>query len=191
MKKHLVFIITLLPVIFISFVLSFAYVELKHTIGSTVTYYPYEGFDVLSHIHMQNAASVWNDAVEKTLISVSSTTQPNRIGFYKDDGKNYIYAEDVGRGYVAHNHFWWSTTGGKLTQSDINLNMYYSWANSAKSGCYDVYSVFLHELGHTMGLGDVEASEYKNKSIMYQYVFENKERRELLSDDLAGLAALY
>lgn len=190
MKKYLVFIITLLPVIFISFVLSFAYNELKHTVDSTVTYYPYEGFNVLSHIHMQNAASVWNDAVGKTLISVSPTTQPNRIGFPKDDGKNYIYAEDVGRGYVAYNQYWWSTTS-KLTQSDINLNMYYSWANSAKSGCYDVYSVFLHELGHTMGLGNVEESEYENKSIMYQYMFKDKERRKLLSDDLAGLAVLY
>lgn len=69
--------------------------------------------------------------------------------------------------------------------------MYYSWSNSAQSGRYDVYSVFLHELGHTIGLGDVEDDGYIDKSIMYQYVFKNKERRQLLSDDLAGVAALY
>lgn len=189
MKKRYVGLITLLFMIFVSLVSSSAYVELKHTVGNTVTYYPYEGFEVLYDNHMQNAASVWNKAVGREVISVSPTTQPNRLGYYKNDGKNYIYAEDVGAGYVAQNHYWWS--GNKLTESDINLNMYYSWSNSAQSGRYDVYSVFLHELGHTIGLGDVEDDGYIDKSIMYQYVFKNKERRQLLSDDLAGVAALY
>ena len=58
MKKRYVGLITLLFMIFVSLVSSSAYVELKHTVGNTVTYYPYEGFEVLTHNHMQNAASV-------------------------------------------------------------------------------------------------------------------------------------
>lgn len=106
MKKRYVGLITLLFMIFVSLVSSSAYVELKHTVGNTVTYYPYEGFEVLTHNHMQNAAYFWNKAVGREVISVSPTTQPNRLGYYKNDGKNYIYAEDVGAGYVAQNHYW-------------------------------------------------------------------------------------
>ena len=47
MKKRYVGLITLLFMIFVSLVSSSAYVELKHTVGNTVTYYPYEGFEVL------------------------------------------------------------------------------------------------------------------------------------------------
>ena len=75
MKKRYVGLITLLFMIFVSLVSSSAYVELKHTVGNTVTYYPYEGFEVLTHNHMQNAASVWNKAVGREVISVSPTTQ--------------------------------------------------------------------------------------------------------------------
>lgn len=46
MKKRYVGLITLLFMIFVSLVSSSAYVELKHTVGNTVTYYPYEGFEV-------------------------------------------------------------------------------------------------------------------------------------------------
>ena len=164
MKKRFISLITLLCIIPTFLVPAFAYVELPFTIGSKITYYPYEGFGSVSRSHMRQAASVWNNAVGDTLISVSTTTQPNRTGYYNNDGKNYIYAEDVGRDYVAQNHYWYSSY--KLTQSDININMYYSWANSAAVDCYDVYSVFLHELGHSMGLGDVKTSGYKDKAIM-------------------------
>lgn len=189
MKTRFAALVTLLCIIPAFLVPSSAYVELPFTIGTKITYYPFEGFGELSRTHMREAASVWNDAVGSTLISVSTTTQPNRSGYYAKDGKNYIYAEDVGDTYVAQNHYWW--TNYKLEQSDININMYYSWANSAAPNCFDVYSVFLHELGHSIGLGDVETAGYKDKAIMYHLVYRNTERRELLSDDLDGLAELY
>ena len=71
------------------------------------------------------------------------------------------------------------------------FNMYYSWANSAVNNAYDVYSVCLHEFGHTMGLGDVKTDGYKSRSIMYYTVYTNSTRRTLLSEDLAGIRALY
>ena len=189
MKRYIVNFAVLLCVSASLVISASAYVKLGFTVGSKVTYYPYEGFASLSRTHMSNAATVWNDAAGSTLLAVSTTTQPNRSGYYKDDGKNYIYAEDVGAGSVAQNHYWYSYS--KLTQSDINFNMYYSWANSAVNNAYDVYSVCLHEFGHTMGLGDVKTDGYKSRSIMYYTVYTNSTRRTLLSEDLAGIRALY
>ena len=189
MKRYLVNF-TMLFCISVGLVISSsAYVKLDHTVGSKLTYYPFDGFTSLSKTHMREAATLWNDAAGSTLISVSTATQPNRSGYPIKDGKNYIYAEDAGRGYVAENHFWCSNS--KITESDINFNMYYSWRNSAVSNAFDVYSICLHELGHTMGLGDISDDKYKDISIMYGVATRNTLRRSLLSDDLAGIQALY
>ena len=47
----------------------------------------------------------------------------------------------------------------------------------------------LHELGHSVGLGDVRHSEWR--CIMYDSVRVNTLRRELLEDALEGVKALY
>lgn len=190
MKKYVVSAMLLLFVIPALVFSSSAYVKLSHTMNTELVYHPYEGFSYVTRTHMRNAASVWNAAMGNVFISISSSTQPNRSGYPKNDGNNYIYAEDVGQGYAAQNHYWWSSSN-KVTQSDININMYYSWADSAVEGAYDVYSVFLHELGHTVGLGDVKEASYKDKAVMYHAAIKNAERRKLLSDDISGVQALY
>lgn len=164
-----------------------AYITNSYTLKEKITYFPFSGFTSTSKQHMSEAAEVWNNAIGSTLLSVSSFTQPYRDGFPKDDGNSYIYAQDVGEDYVAYNRIRYKNNA--VTESDINLNMYFNWANSQQENCYDVYTVFLHELGHSVGLGDMKHSEWR--CIMYYSVRVNTLRRELLEDDLEGVKALY
>ena len=91
MKRYLVNF-TMLFCISVGLVISSsAYVKLDHTVGSKLTYYPFDGFTSLSKTHMREAATLWNDAAGSTLISVSTATQPNRSGYPIKDGKNYMW----------------------------------------------------------------------------------------------------
>lgn len=167
-----------------------AYETLSHTVQSTFTYVPYSGFTDLSIEHMGEAVEKWNTAAGSTLLTISSSTHSSTSGYPSKDGKNYVYRIDVGDDYVAQCSYWWNSLTGKLIQSDININVYYSFANSAQAGCYDLYSVFLHETGHTMGLKDLYDSA-DSDAVMYGYSSTNTTKRNLTKDDKNGISAIY
>lgn len=99
------------------------------------------------------------------------------------------YRIDVGQDYVAQCYYWWGILGN-LQQSDVNINVYYSFANSAQPKCYDLYSVFLHETGHAMGLKDLYSDSDK-PAVMYGYSYVNTTKRNLTTDDKNGITAIY
>lgn len=165
-----------------------AYEKLNHKIKSALTYTPYKGFSKTSIEHMESAVEKWNEAAGSTLLKISSSTHSDTSGYPDKDGKNYIYRIDVGDDYVAQCVYWY--TFGALKQSDININVYHSFANSAQPDCFDLYSVFLHETGHTMGLGDLYNSS-DSSAVMYGYSSKNTTKRSLAKDDKNGINAIY
>lgn len=50
-------------------------------------------------------------------------------------------------------HYIYNPTTGELYEADINVNTYYRWANSGTGGRHDIWSAFIHEIGHVLGLG--------------------------------------
>ena len=76
-----------------------------------------------------------------------------KTDFPKKDGINCVYRINTGANdYLGINTR--QVSGGYVTESDINLNMYFVWANSAQPNAIDTGSVFYHEQGHTFGLGE-------------------------------------
>lgn len=165
---------------------AFAYGTLSHKITSTKTFVPSSSFGSTSITHMGYAVGKWNTAAGSTLMQISASTHSSS-GYPDDDGNNYVYKEDAGTDYVAE--CWYQWNNGSLTESDINTNSYYSWANSAQSGCYDLYTVFLHETGHAAGLADVYTSY--DEAVMYKYSHTNTTKRSLKDDDEAGIEDIY
>lgn len=189
-KKVLSFILAAIMVTALMATPAFAYEKLSHKIKSTLTYTPYNGFAEMSIDHMGKAVEKWNTAAGSTLLKISSSTHSSTSGYPSKDGNNYIYRIDVGQDYVAQCYYWWNIFTGNLQQSDININVYYSFANSAQTGCYDLYSVFLHETGHTMGLKDLY-DDSDSAAVMYGYSSKNTTKRNLTEDDKAGITAIY
>lgn len=161
-------------------------------VTSTLEFVPYSGFGTTSRTHMSNAAGKWNARVSDfTLISVSSSTHSDATGYYTRDYENYIYRIDAGSGYVAIAATW--ASNGEVSECDINMNMYYSWANSAQSGCYDVYSLILHEFGHPLGLADLDDSNSYSydTAVMWYAAKKNSTKRSLKTDDIEGIDSIY
>ena len=168
--------------------LASAYEEYSFHTEGTTTLYPYEGFSSATRTGMRESTNQWNAAAGKTLLKISSTTHGKTSNFKKIDGQDGIWKVWEDSAYVG---FTYPTYGnmetGAYIEVDVNLNPKFKFANSAQPGSYDAYSVFLHEAGHVVGLGDLYSSFDKSK-IMYGdfSTFTNITRRALTSDDKAG-----
>jgi len=157
-------------------------------ITSTQTYIPYSGFGSTTITHFNHAMYQWNHYSGQNLMNRSSTITHSRTDYPNDDGKNYIYAKNTGTtDYVGQTTTYYNTSTGVAKSSDINLNMYYSWANSAQPGKFDVWTVFLHETGHAAGMGHSSNSS----AVMYPTVKRNHLNRSLTTDDINGIKAIY
>jgi hypothetical protein len=155
-------------------------------ITSKKTLVPYSSMLSASTTQMSLAVAQWNNEAG-TIYAISSNTH-STTGFPNLDGNNYIYKEDVGADYVARTTTWYINT--TVTEADINFNVYYNFDNIGQPGCFDVYSVFLHETGHPAGLDDLYAPSDSSK-VMYYASTTGTIKRALTQDDKDGIAAIY
>lgn len=164
-----------------------AYTHTGRWIDSVQTVIPYYGLSEMSITHIGNSLSQWNVAAEKFVLTMVKDTSHSLVNYPTRDSDNCIYKMSTGTNdYVAQTYSWY-TSAGKITEFDINFNMYYPYTNGQLSGYYDTYSVFLHEAGHAIGMGH---SSYKS-SVMYPYVYKDTLRRTLSDDDILGAKTIY
>lgn len=189
-KRFISSIVCVLLVIPMLLIPAFAYQTNGNKIVNPITFIPNSQFGTTSKTHMGYAVGKWNTAAGSTKMSVSTTTHSESTGYPRRDDKCYIYRINTGgTDYVAQCASY-RNSFGYLYEADININVYYAFANSAQANCFDLYSVFLHETGHAMGLADLYNSSDAEK-VMYGYMKRNTEKRNLTADDQAGIASIY
>jgi hypothetical protein len=74
--------------------------------------------------------------------------------------------------------------------SDINLNTAYSWSTTGSGSKIDVQSVVLHEMRHTIGLGDLYGKS-QFASDTRQVMHYSGVKRTLENGDATGVWTLY
>ncbi|MCD1147124.1 matrixin family metalloprotease [Peptoniphilus sp. KCTC 25270] len=165
--------------------LGYAYSLNGRKISTTVTYVPHNLFGSLTKSHFNNALYEWNSGSGRNLMQVSQNTH-TKMNFPSRDSQNCIYRKSVSDSYVALNKSYFNSRG-VILESDINFNMNKNFANSAQDNAFDVWTVMLHEAGHTAGLDHSSNSS----AVMWHTVSKNSTKRFLHSDDRNGLKAIY
>jgi hypothetical protein len=144
------------------------------------------------------ATNTWDDATNQNLFSDSGallTTTAN----WKYDGVNNMaftpYA--AGCSAIAATGVWYKTQGipaGQMypiVESDMTFNSNLKWTATGEAGKLDFQSAALHELGHTIGLGDLYGrAEFSTdtRQVMHYYTGV---KRTLGNGDATGVWKLY
>lgn len=163
-----------------------------YKIVNKIHFIPYTGFGTTSISHFNEALYQWNYYAGKTLMTRDPSVRHSKTDYPKTDGKNYIYKLNIfSTAYVAESTIVYNTSTRVVVEADINFNMSYKFANLVANGshigCYDVWSVFIHEAGHVAGL---DHSSY-SAAVMYPSLIKSVLRRYPTDDDKRGIWAKY
>lgn len=191
MKNFLkVFLVVILSFVILFPVNTSAYNLTSAYIRSTITFVPKAGFGDTTIQQFNDALYKWNSASGITLMKRSTATSTALLPVSeKADGQSTIFRYSTGSNdYVAKNYIRINFNLHYVEESDININMFHSFANSAKPQTYDIFSVFLHEAGHTAGLDE---NWTMPGTVMYYDADKNLEKRTLSTDDINGITAKY
>lgn len=156
--------------------------------SSPVSYRINENATSMSGEGMQIRAAfdVWNAVTPA--FSILANPTPSTSSNYEPNNSNgteiYFSTAMPSGGSLAQNYLW--SYAGVMSKSVIVLNGNLKWDPTATSDGYDLQSVVLHELGHTVGLLDQYPNTWR---VMGAYAFVN--RRSLTQDEIDGVNYLY
>ncbi len=144
---------------------------------------------------INSAANTWDDATNQNLFSDTGVTVSSAVNSDTYDRKNvaaWKYLSSAPSA-LAYSRTWYSYSkvGGyySAVESDLSFNTRYGWATNGRN--YDVQTTALHELGHTIGLGDLygkSAYTQDTRQIMHYYTGV---KRTLGNGDKTGAWLLY
>lgn len=145
---------------------------------------------------ISSAANEWDAVTNQNLFSDSGVTVSSTVGADARDGKNvaaWKYLSSAPSA-LAYSRTWYTTpmVGGYYSaiESDLCFNTKYAWSTSGSKN-YDVRTVAIHELGHTIGLGDLYGkSQFSGdtRQVMHYYTGPGK---HLGNGDKTGAWILY
>lgn len=144
--------------------------------------------DVVSSF--QAALDTWDDAVLVELTGTITTGgNANHVGVL--DGNNLFAWKALTSGVIAVTTTWYYDDAQLALESDAAYNTAYSWSTSGAASAFDLQHIATHEVGHSVGLGDLYASA-DSCLTMYGYGSTGDTHARTLGDgDLLGVRATY
>lgn len=139
----------------------------------------------------------WETAAGKDILGAGTTTTQTLVAdTTSTDGVNEVYFGSIDEPGVIGVTIIWGIFGGppkgrELVEWDQIYNQDLAWSNTGESGFMDFESIATHELGHSVGMGDLYSTGC-NQQTMYGYASEGElNKRDLEAGDIAGIKSLY
>jgi hypothetical protein len=123
--------------------------------------------------------------------SVDKVTKAYDENWYKMDGANTVLWGDLSdSNVIAVTNIWYSRRSG-IVEFDMVFNTDFQWDTNGGSNVMDVKNIATHELGHSVGLGDLYLPA-AIKETMYGYSsYGEVVKQDLYLGDQAGISRLY
>lgn len=146
------------------------------------------------------AATTWGAASNFSFAYGGATGATLNPSEYNSSNDIYWAVDGFSGSTLAWNRYWYytGTPYNRLIESDIVFNDNYAWGDGT-GGTFDIQSVALHEMGHSLNLSDqygtnevsliyTGATQIK---VMCGTIGSNIQRRTLTEDDIAGARWIY
>lgn len=111
------------------------------------------------------------------------------------DNVNEVYFDLLGEGTIGVTIVWGVFNGPpfarELREWDQIYNTFYAWSDTGAVGEMDLDNIVTHELGHSVGLGDLYENTCSEET-MYGFAdFGETNKRDLNAGDIEGVSKLY
>jgi hypothetical protein len=139
---------------------------------------------------VQAAAASWTGLTPFSFVYAGLTSSV--VNPAAGDDRNEIYWATAGfsGSTLAWNRYWYDGFG-HIVESDIVFNDAYAWGDgSTTSNVYDIQSIAVHELGHSLSLDDQYGGGDAGK-VMYGYGDTNHVHRALSLEDAKGITYIF
>jgi hypothetical protein len=170
----------------------FGYTEQGHVLkwqsSEAVFYVVTTGLPSGFHQPMVNAMETWTNAPSNFRFRYGGTT--SQANYSVGDGINLIGFAELPMENAGYNHVWYWLDTGQIFDSDIILNSRYRWSTTGDPNAYDVETIALHELGHTLWLSDLYNQDMVNR-VMFGIFWPGLVKRNLHQGDINGIVALH
>ncbi len=147
---------------------------------------------------VSTAANTWDAATNQNLFSDSGASLTTAVANHYDHINAMSFTPfAAGSTALASTGVWYKTQGvpaGQMypiVESDIIFNLNDKWTTTGESGKLDFQSVALHEMGHTIGLGDLyNKAQFATDTIQVMHYYTGV-KRTLGNGDAMGVWKLY
>ncbi|MBZ0156115.1 MAG: S-layer homology domain-containing protein [Alphaproteobacteria bacterium] len=163
--------------------------EIKWSSPLAVYYLNPAGAPAGSEEAVQRALGTWSSVPTSSFAFTYGGTTTNSSWGVRDRVNILTFGPMDESSVLAANYFWF-TTDGRLLDSDIKFNTRFSLSTDGSSGGFDLESLALHELGHSLSLSDLY-NPGDNTKVMYGYLGQGWIKRSLHQDDIDGISHLY
>ena len=148
----------------------------------------------------------WEDAADGTvgdagsvdILGVGSSTSDVLVADTSSpDGVNEVYFADVSSsGAIAVTIVWGYFSGPPFARELLEWDMIFDdvdfdWSPTGEASKMDFENIATHELGHSVGLGDLYNSGCSEETMYGYAAFGEIKKRDLNSGDIAGVSKLY
>lgn len=137
----------------------------------------------------------WESAAGANILGAGSTEEMNSLpGIY--NYKNEVsFARIDDSGTIAVTYIWGIFSGltsrRYLAEWDQIYNDYYAWSDSGEANKMDFENIATHELGHSVGMGDLYTSICATQTMFGYADFGETNKQTLEAGDIAGIKSLY
>jgi len=136
----------------------------------------------------------WNNQIGFSMLNLNGF---RHSGLWENsmtrDHRNRVYRQAIGihnAGGIARRHWSGNFVNGlhEIVEVDILLNVSHPFANNlpGSSTYFDVFTTFMHELGHVIGLGHAPM----RPNVMFESLAPGEQRRTLQVHDREGVSIL-
>ncbi len=164
-------------------------------LDGTVSFKIWNGFSDDTKSAVYNSCRAWNNAIDldREVVNTYPFSQgisSSTLNTY-DNINSVVPIYDYEHTYLMQTNstIYVDTLG--LANVDITDNKIHDWANSQRSGYYDVQNAMTHEVGHVVGLND-KYDSWSTEWTMHGYSDTNEiKKRSLHSTDISSVYTLY